>query len=497
MATVVERGLGGAGAERRLIFLSDLHLATDEEKRDFFAQDELVELLDELIAMPGPTDLIIAGDFFDLLQLTAEVPGQDRVAAFRCAFERAEYAPMLDRLRHFNRLPERRTIYLVGNHDSESGWNDSLRAYLLESAIVTEISLAYTHSYGDETGNRSLIYCEHGNDYDGVNTIKDYRNPSITPLGSHIVTDMVNYLEPLGRHADTEAPTSIADIDNIHPLGLIPWWFISSYFYQQVRRVTKYIIIPASIVYLIFHLLPLYILLEQFRGTFLARGFASLPSLELILAALIIMFDSSLLVGLLIWMLVRFDFSRARRRYGLQDPDDIFRRGARHYRRTCEELVSGFQRPVHWPPEEPWWGADLFVYGHTHSQELVPLTVGDSTRAFANTGTWTRKVIRLNTNLKLPPVFVPLYQLTYLTVERAGSGIAVTLWERPKALAYRLPWAERLAILFRYRPAMHPPDLAPRILESLTLPLRAGPERAPVQSPLGNAAQRQRAEPGD
>ena len=122
-------------------------------------------------------------------------------------------------------------------------------------------------------------------------------------------------------------------------------------------------------------------------------------------------------------MLIRFDFSRTRRRYGLQDPDDIFRRGARHYRRTCEELVRGELRPVHWPAEEPWEGADLFVYGHTHTQDADrDRRLASAPRAFANTGTWTRKVIRITTNLKLPPVFVPIYELTYVTVERVGGG---------------------------------------------------------------------------
>lgn len=493
----MERTGSGEGADRRLVFLSDLHLATDDGKRDFFAQDEFAALLDDLIAATEPLDLIIAGDFFDLLQLTEETPGEDRVAAFRTAFERPEYAPMLDRLRRFNRLPDRRTIYLVGNHDSESGWNDPLRAYLLDSGLVSEISLAYTHTFGDDAGNGCLVYCEHGNDYDGVNTILDYRNPAITPLGAHIVTDMVNYLEPLGRHADTDAPTSIADIDNIHPLGLIPWWFISTYFYQQVRRVMKYIIMPASVIYLLFHLLPLYVLFEQFRGTILARGIGSLPNLELVLVALVIMFDSSLIVGLLISILIRFDFARTRRRYGLQDPDDIFRRGARHYRRTCEALVSGEQRPVHWPAEEPWSGTDLFVYGHTHSQELVAIPVNGAPRAFANTGTWTRKVIRIKTNLKLPPVFIPVYELTYVTVERAGAGIAATLWERPKALEYRLPWTERLACLFRHRPPMRPPELAPRIVETLTIPFHPGVTRPRTNDPRGNTTQRRRVVTGD
>lgn len=476
MATVAERGTAETVADRRLVFLSDLHLATDDDKRDFFAQDELSALLDELIASDAPIDLIIAGDFFDLLQLTDadQLPGETRVDTFRRCFERDDYATMLARLRHFTGLPQHRTIYLVGNHDAESGWNDPLRDYLLRSGLVSEIALAYRHTFTDGQGNGCLIYCEHGNDYDGVNTVGDYRNPAITPLGSHIVTDMVNYLEPLGRHADTDAPTSIADIDNIHPLGLIPWWFISNYFYRQVRRVVKYILVPAALLYAVVHLLPLYLLYDQFGNNFVGRGLDSLPGVELIVLALVIMFDSSLLMITLISLLVRFDFARTRRRYGLQDPDDIFRRGARHYRRTCEALVRGEMRPAHWPAEEEWRGVDLFVYGHTHTQALDAIDVDGRPRAFANTGTWTRKVIRITTHLKLPPVFIPTYELSYITVERIGAAIRVRLWDRPKGLTYRLPWTERLAILVRRRPPQQPRDLAPQELDSLTLPFHPG-----------------------
>ena len=285
---------------------------------------------------------------------------------------------------------------------------------------------------------------------------------------------MVNYLEPLERHASSDAPTSIADIDNIHPLGLIPWWFLATYFYQQVRRVVKYILVPASLLYLLFHLVPLYLYFDLFGGGIFARGLKSLPDFELVLLLLFLMFDSSVLLLALVALLVRYDFVRTRRRYGLQDPDDIFRRGARHYRRTCEALVSGTQRPAHWPSEERWTGADLFVYGHTHSQALTQVVVGESRRAFANTGTWTRKVIRIPTHLKLPPVFVPTYELNYVTVQPQGAGIQVELWEHPKALPYRLPLIERLATIGRRRPRLRPQGLAPRVLESIVIPFRSG-----------------------
>jgi UDP-2,3-diacylglucosamine pyrophosphatase LpxH len=470
VATAAGERIGEDRADRTLVFISDLHLASDPEKRDFFAQDELTALLDELIALPQPVDLIIAGDFFDLLQLT----GGNREAVFRPALERPENAPMLERLRRFTATPRHRTIYLVGNHDAEMGWNVPLRRYLLETGLVGEISLAYAHTYGDGRGNGCLVYCEHGNDYDGVNTIGDYTDPAVTPLGAHIVTDLVNYLEPLGRHASLDAPTSIADIDNIHPLGVIPWWFLSNYFYRQVRRVVKYILAPAVILWLIFHLLPLYLLFDRFGTGILARGLGSLPDVEVILALMILAFDSSLIIFILVALLVRYDFARMRRRFHIQDPDDIFRRGARHYRRTCEALVSGILLPAHWPDDEPWTGADLFVYGHTHSQALTTIAVGGQPRTFANAGTWTRKVIRMPTHLRLPPVFVPTYELTYVVVQRAGAAMRVELWERPKALDYRLPWTERLATLGRRRKRLRPADLAPRLLESAAVPFRAG-----------------------
>ncbi|HET8626319.1 MAG TPA: metallophosphoesterase [Thermomicrobiales bacterium] len=484
MATVEEQRTTEARGDPLLVFLSDLHLAADPEKRDFFAQAELTALFDELLARPEPVDLIIAGDFFDLLQLT----GADRATVLRLALERPENAGFLERLRRITATPGNRTVYLIGNHDAEMGWNESLRRYLLDTGLVGEISLAYAHTYGDGRGDGCLVYCEHGNDYDGLNTVGDYTNPAVSPPGAHIVTDLVNYLEPLGRHASSDAPTSIADIDNIHPLGMVPWWFISNYFYRQVRRVVKYVLAPGLLLYLIFHLLPIYVLLDRYGTSLLARGIRSLPDFEVVLSFLVIAFDSSLLLIFFVWLLIRYDFGRTRRRYGLQDPDDIFRRGARHYRRTCEGLVRGALLPAHWPRDEPWTGADLFVYGHTHEQALTEIDVDGRPRAFANTGTWTRKVVRIRTHLKLPPVFVPTYELTYLLVRRVGAAVRVELWERPKVLTYRLPWTERLATLGRRRPGPRGDDLAPRVLAATEIPFRRG-VAAPL--PAGREAREQ------
>lgn len=457
--------------DRVLIFISDLHLATDPGKQDFFAQAELVALLDEALARDEPVDVVFNGDFIDLLQLT----GTDRLAAFRAAIEQPVNEDLLERLRLVAASPRHQSIYIVGNHDSEMGWNADLRRYVLDAGLVNRIELAYAYTYLGADGHGCFVYAEHGNEYDGVNAVVDYRNPAVTPLGAHIVTDLVNYLEPLGRHAAIDAPTSIADIDNIHPLGFIPWWLISTYFYHQVRRVVKYLVAPTVILYATFHLLPVYLLLERYGGGIFARGLRSLPDAPLIAALMVIAFDSSLLLIFLVWLLVRYDFARTRRRYGLQDPDDILRRGARHYRRTCESLVSGRLRPAFWPAGTAWTGADLFVYGHTHEEGLTLNEESDTVRAYANTGTWTRKVIRLQTHLRLPPVFIPTYSLTYVVVERAQERMRVSLWLRPKELTYRLPWTERLATVGRRRPPQRPRSVSPRLIREVSIPFRPEP----------------------
>lgn len=457
--------------DRVLIFLSDLHLATDPGKQDFFAQVELIALLDEALAREEPVDVIFNGDVFDLLQLT----GPDRLAAFRSALEQPVNDEVLERLRLVAASPRHQSIYLVGNHDSEIGWNDELRRYLLEAGLVNHIELAYAYTYLGAAGHGCFVYAEHGNEYDGVNAVVDYRNPAVTPLGAHIVTDLVNYLEPLGRHAAADAPTTVADIDNIHPLGFIPWWLISTYFYHQVRRVLKYLVAPAALLYATFHLLPVYLLLERYGGGIFARGLRSLPEAPFVAALMVIAFDSSLLLIFLVWLLVRYDFARTRRRYGLQDPDDILRRGARHYRRTCESLVAGRLRPAFWPAGMAWSGADLFVYGHTHEEDLTLNEESDTVRAYANTGTWTRKVIRLQTHLRLPPVFIPTYSLTYVVVEPAQERIRVSLWLRPKELTYRLPWTERLATVGRSRPPQRPRSVSPRLIHEVSIPFRPEP----------------------
>ena len=56
-----------------IVFLSDTHIGGDEGHDIFESPEELTALLEELSVHGGPVELILAGDFFDFLEI-GEVP---------------------------------------------------------------------------------------------------------------------------------------------------------------------------------------------------------------------------------------------------------------------------------------------------------------------------------------------------------------------------------------------------------------------------------------
>jgi UDP-2,3-diacylglucosamine pyrophosphatase LpxH len=115
-------------------------------------------VLEDLNRHQGPVELVLAGDFLDLLRMGNAGHGEQCVAA---TIARPEYRQLFSALRVFTRLPEHRVVYLVGNHDAEVWWNTRVQRSLIEAGLVDVFALSYSasfHSLPDE-----LIYCEHGN----------------------------------------------------------------------------------------------------------------------------------------------------------------------------------------------------------------------------------------------------------------------------------------------------------------------------------------------
>lgn len=467
---IMERGQGGL-----LVALSDLHIGGDPGQEDFFCQREFVSLLDDLDREPGQVTLLVNGDFFEFLQVTAP-PGVLRVQAI---VEHRDHAQMFARLAAWNADPRHQTVYVVGNHDSETGWNAAVGAYLIGRQIVTEIALGYEHLFtadavsGDDTdhadgadgavGTTFTVYAEHGNEEDLQNAIGDYGHPLVAPVGTHVVTQFVNRIEPLGRYAEPDEATNLSDIDNIYPLEILPWWLLSQFFYRQVRRVAKYVVLPAAIILVLARFLNSVLLwitfhrVEDLSAATLARYFG------------FILLDVVVVLGLVI-VVLWWDFVRWRRRGGVDEPRQIVAATQEQYHVACRDFLNGTRRPQHRESNDR--PIDLFLFGHNHSAELQLHDAHGHPTAYGNTGTWMRRILRWRTHFRMPPVFIPRYDLTYITVRAVAAGLEVQLLKRVKPLPYRLGWPERLAT-FRLLPKLERAEEAGtvRLLTQVVLPV--------------------------
>src|SRR5215213_8100665 len=228
-----------------VVFVSDSHIGGDPGCDGFESPEELGARFEELAGHEGPVELILAGDFFDFLQISPPPSGTNRVAL---TLSRPEYAGMFETLKRFNEGEHNRVIYLPGNHDAEMWWNPEIQETLKEQGLVDEFALSYLASI-EAGGERRTIYCEHGNQFDPANTIEDYGDPLDTPLGHHVVTDFTRRVAPFGEVA---RGLDLSEVKNVYPLVEIPRWIASRYFYGAMGLVTAYLLLPLLVAYAVY-----------------------------------------------------------------------------------------------------------------------------------------------------------------------------------------------------------------------------------------------------
>ena len=101
-----------------LVFLSDTHIGGQAGSEIFQSAAELTALLQDLNHHQGPVELVLAGDFLDLLRMGDPGRIEERVTA---TMARPDYQDLFTALRTFTHTPARRVVYLAGNHDAETG----------------------------------------------------------------------------------------------------------------------------------------------------------------------------------------------------------------------------------------------------------------------------------------------------------------------------------------------------------------------------------------
>jgi len=258
-----------------VVFVSDSHIGGDQGCDGFESPEELEELFDELASREGPVELILAGDFFDFLQIGKVPEGEDRASL---TISRPEYQGMFAALGRFREREEKRVIYLPGNHDAESFWNPGVQETLRRLGLVDEFAYFYLASV-EAGGKRRVIYCEHGNQLDAANTVEDYHDGLDTPLGHHVVMDFTRRIAPYG---EISPGLDLAEIKMVYPLVAIPGWVASRYFYNFVGMVIKYLLIPLLVAYMVYRLAIYFIALRQGLGLHLVGGDQELPLFHII-----------------------------------------------------------------------------------------------------------------------------------------------------------------------------------------------------------------------
>jgi UDP-2,3-diacylglucosamine pyrophosphatase LpxH len=413
-----------------VVFVSDSHVGGDDGRDIFESPDHLSRLFDEIGHHPGPVELVLGGDFFDFLRMETAPEGSNRAAV---TLARPEYQGLFAALGRFAAGEKHRVTYLPGNHDAELWWNPAIRSELERHGLVHAFALSYAAAFPSQP-NR-LIYCEHGNEFDPDNVIRDYNDPLDTPLGEHIVTEIVPRLPGGGWIADA---LQIKEVERVFPLGVIPEWVAGRLFYALVTQVFVWLLLPLLVAYVGFEMI----------------SFAMGENVRAITTLIVkIAYDILLLVAVfsVFFLLARRIANRAIRAAPRRTPE------GEQIRQRLEKGIS--------PPLAGALDGEIavFVYGHTHAPDLTEFALPSGARgALVNSGCWLRQLQSLRTYFGTPKVYLSRFVQTHVRVHLKDGALQVELWEHPRPSRPRLRVVERIAVL-NWLPVQPEEEAAPRI----------------------------------
>lgn len=355
----------------RVLVVSDLHLGQNATEASEATASELAKALD---SWEGPGVVVLAGDCFELLGEPHNDPARALTAHPR----------LTAALRSYGGGQGRHVVVLAGNHDGALGW--SPRAV---DAVTGQIGarVAFTLELELVTGaGTKRVRVEHGNRFDPANAFADPRDPAETPIGHHIVTEVL----PLLSNGGPELAW-VADLGLIADPGDTAAFVSSRLFYRRVLPAVLWLLTPLFLAAVIAAVRPL-------------LGFPLLAGAERLLAIAGAAVIVAVLIGSAWWVEV---VGRPLRQL---QPD-----------------LSGGAEPGNDAPRaqaRALVGAGLtgLVTGHTHRAELVDLGGG----FYANSGCGGKRLHRRPGRLGLPPVFTASRHTSWVSMD-VGPELRVEL----------------------------------------------------------------------
>jgi UDP-2,3-diacylglucosamine pyrophosphatase LpxH len=351
----------------RVIAISDLHLPPE---RTTVSGRSCQVLARTLSAAAAPLTVILAGDIVELLAY----PGRDA----------SEVLDAHDDLcTALAGVTERggQVIYTVGNHDGDLAW-DLKAATAVRDATGARLCLAADLMMPG--GER--IRVEHGHQVDPYNCFTDPRNPLDTPLGHHIVREVIPKLELIGRDWLTGAHEMADPAD-------FPSFLASRLVYRKlVRHLWWLLLIPVVLFALV---LPE---LGRVRDRYPDAGRWLHDGEILGYGALVDMAIIALVIAIVsrrAWTSISA-LALAGRGYSQNSAA----------RERADALIAE--------------GYTGYLSGHTHHPELH--AHGDG--FYGNTGSCTSVVEAIDTVYGMPPVYLRTQQLSWLEITTEGTRLA-------------------------------------------------------------------------
>jgi lysylphosphatidylglycerol synthetase-like protein (DUF2156 family)/UDP-2,3-diacylglucosamine pyrophosphatase LpxH len=376
----------------RTVVVSDLHLPTVATETSRAVEKELSDLLDQWV---GPGVFVIAGDGFELL---AGPPDVDRVLDAHPHFTQA--------LLSFAGLDDRRVVILPGNHDGRLAWDDEAVAVLRRRIGVSIVSLAVDLVVETDAGT-DRVRVVHGNQLDPYNTFEDPRSPVDTPLGHHVVQQLLPELEARQR------PGSL--LDGVQWLdGDLADFVGSRLLYRKVVGKLWLIAIP-------------------FLAALVLRFLAFFPGVGSLLHhhAQRWLIGLGLLVALMVVVATVAAVSTMLRvNRALRESVVSMRADPATHNSPARSAASRLVTE----------GYAGLVSGHTHEPELSVTGNG----FYANTGSGTESVVARPSRLRLPRPFVAVRRVSYVDLRCAGE-LEVRLFLR-EVVSRSPSFLERLAM---------------------------------------------------
>ncbi len=371
---------------RRLV-LSDLHMGAGDRLDDFAADTELATLLHSYAADSEPTELILAGDTFEFLQVCLpDVPDLEwspRAAARRLETILHAHDQPVAALRAFLTQRENQATVIIGNHDFELHYASAKQTLRQALGLAPDDPrLRFGVSYAGDG-----IFLVHGNQFDRWNRFVHFDGicePFEVVFGTRLIRQAINLLE--------DEPVEVATlIDNIKPLSAIFWYALS---------------------------LPT--LRNRATRRLAARGLVLLINVLLQNTAYVLDDDPRQQTQRSLWRpmyrqvaLAATLLGRAagvRRQSGVF-PEVAFQRAAeRQLHRSVRAFGSASIRSMARMARDPRHQAtSLFICGHTHQAQIVAL---NERQTYINTGTWTDVVVDVVTSQRQQQRF-PYLEVTY------------------------------------------------------------------------------------